>query len=78
MLTKQFYITVSIGNLIETAIMGTAKFEQYIRTFVLNPTLLTVEELDLFTGTLAVQGLLGYYVYSKTDSHFFIKYGAIS
>lgn len=73
-MSKQFYITITIGNLIDTTVMGTAKFEQYVKDFVLNPILLTKDELDLFTGTLAIHGLLGYYVFSETDSHVYIKY----
>lgn len=78
MLTKQFYITVFIGDLIDTAVMGTAKFEQYVKDYVLNPTLLSESELELFTGTLAALGLLEYYIPSNMYGFAYIKYDVIS
>lgn len=73
-MTKQFYISITIGELEDTAVIGTAKFEQYVRSLVLNPSLLSESELELFIGTLIVLNLLQYYAFSERDSHLYIKY----
>lgn len=74
-MTKQFYISITVGVLEEIAVMGTDKFEQYVRAYVLNPTLLSESELELFTGTLAALGLLEYYIPSNMYGFAYIKYG---
>ena len=77
-MTKQFYISITIGDLEDTAVMGTDKSAQYIKSFVLNTSLLSESELELFIGTLAVQGLLSYYRCSLTDHGcIYIKYDDI-
>lgn len=78
-MTKQFYISVSIGNTVfEPVIAGTAKFEYYIRYHVLSTTLLSDSELELFIGTLAVLGLLEYYVPSSDYGNACVMYGDVS
>lgn len=76
---KQFYISVSIGNTVfEPVIAGSARFEYYIRYHVLNTTLLSDSELELFIGTLTVLGLLEYYVPSKGYGNACVMYGDVS
>ena len=77
-MTKQFYISITLGDLEVTAVMGTDRFEECVRAYVLNPTLLSKSELELFTGTLAALDLLKYYVTSSGFGFAYIKYGVIS
>lgn len=76
-MTKQFYISIKVGVLETTVGIGTDEFEYCVRSYVLNPTLLSESELELFTGTLAVMGLLEYYVSSREFSHVYVKYGNV-
>ena len=77
MLTKQFYITISTGNIESIAVMGTAEFDHCVRTHVLNPTLLSKDELELFVGSLAVLGLLENYTPSNHYGFAYIKYDTV-
>lgn len=76
-MTKQFYITVSNGNIESIAIMGTPEFDHYVRSYVLNPSLLSKDELEMFVGSLAVMGLLEYYTPSNDYGILYIKYDTV-
>lgn len=76
-MTKQFYVSISLGELEVTAILGTTDFEQCVRSYVLNPSLLSESELELFTGTLAVMGLLENYIPTIGYGFAYIKYGYV-
>ena len=77
MLTKQLYISITTRGLEYTAVIGTDKFEQYIRSYVLNPSLLSESELELFIGTLTVLDLLQYYTFTRDSDSIYIKYGIV-
>lgn len=76
-MTKQFYITISIGNIESIAVMGTPEFDHRVRTYVLNPTLLSKDELELFIGSLVVIGLLEDYTSSSDYNFAYIKYDTV-
>lgn len=77
-MTKQFYLSITIGNKVfEPIIAGTPQFEFYIKHRVLAIGLLSESELELFIGTLAVLGLLEYYVPSKDYGNVNVVYGDI-
>lgn len=76
-MTKQFYTIVTVGNIEITTVLGTDEFEQCVKNNVLNPTLLSASELELFIGTLAVHGLLEYYVSSSEYNFVYIRYGNV-
>lgn len=76
-MTKQFYITISIGNIESISVMGTPEFDHCVRTYVLNPTLLSKDELELFTGSLAVMGLLENYTSGSDYNFAYIKYDTV-
>lgn len=76
-MTKQFYITRTIGNIESIAVMGTPEFEHCVRTYVLNPTLLSKDEVEMFTGSLAVMGLLENYTSSSDYNSVYIKYDTV-
>ena len=76
-MTKQFYISMCIGELEETAVIGTPRFEYCIKSYVLNTTLLTDDELEQFEGILTILGLHQYFVASRGQSFVAIKYGNV-
>lgn len=77
MLTKQFYITITLGNIESIVVIGTPEFDHCVRNCVLNPSLLSKDELDSFVGALAVMGLLKYYAPSNDYGIYHINYGSI-
>lgn len=77
-MAKQFYLSITVGNRVfEPVILGTPQFEYYIRHRVLVTGLLSESELELFIGTLAVLGLLEYYVPSADYGNVCVMYGDI-
>lgn len=76
-MSKEFYITISIGYLESIAVMGTPEFDHCVKTYVLNPTLLSKDELEMFVGSLAVMGLLEYYTPSNDYGFSYTKYDTV-
>lgn len=76
-MTKQFYISMCIGELEEIAVIGTSKFEHCIKNYVLNTSLLTDDELEQFEGMLTILGLHEYFVASRGQAYVAIKYGNV-
>lgn len=77
MISKEIYITVSIGYLESIVVMGTPEFDHCVRTRVLNPSLLSKDEVELFIGSLAVMGLLENYTPSNDYNFAYIKYDTV-
>ena len=77
MSTKQFYLLLSVGDMNVISVVGTDRFEEFTRTYVLNISLLTESELELFKGTLAVMGLLDCCSLRDVQGCVYVKYGNV-